>query len=252
MNILESKTLIATALMTLIGGIIGSFITSAYQAEESERIISKEVIQLVAEKVLEVRPVMLKAGTSEKNLNTVFQYKENSFLVRQMTRYISDNYPGINFNALNSALVSLERRYSYAQIYKYNGLASIVCESLTLRDKPNHSTPDQITINGNSKCPDKSMEGVQISLIKMDLNNHRARLKFENDDKNVICRDRSVCEFWLDVGDRLESTPYETLVLIEYIGMNDAYNGDSPLVSFSIVRRINESVYANKASNPTP
>jgi hypothetical protein len=223
--------------MTLIGGSIGSFITSAYQAEESTRIINNEVIKLVTEKVLDGRPVMLKADAGEDNLNKVFQYKENAFLVRQMTRYISDNYENINFKALNSALVSLERRYSYAQIYKYNGLASIVCEGLTLLYNQDELNPDKITISGNSKCPDKNMEGITISLKRIDLENHRAKLKFENDERNVICRENKYCEFWLDVGDRLESTPYKTLVLIEYIGMNDPYNDENPMVSFSIVRR---------------
>ncbi|WP_448248441.1 hypothetical protein [Thalassotalea agariperforans] len=237
MNLLESKTVIMVTLMTLIGGIIGSFITSTYQAAESKRIINNEVIKLVAEKVLDGRPVMLKDGAGEDNLNKVFQYKENAFLVRQMTRYISDNYQDINFKALNSALVSLERRYSYAQIYKYNGLAAIICESLTLRDNQDELNPDQITISGNAKCPNQNMEGVTISLIKMDLANHRAKLKFENDNQNIICREKEFCEFWLDVGDRLESTPYKTLVLIEYIGMNDPYNEQNPMLSFSIVRR---------------
>ena len=159
---------------------------------------------------------MLKTGASEENLNTVFQYKENAFLVRQMTRYISDNYPSINFKALNSALVSLERRYSYAQIYKYNALASIICESLTLRDSPDDSTTgnsplNQIIISENSKCPDKNMEGVKISLLKMDLKNHRVRLQFDDDQNNVICRENNECKFWLDVGDRLESTRTERL-----------------------------------------
>ena len=65
--------------MTLIGGGIGSFITSIYKAEESTRAINNEVIKLLTEKVLEGRPVMLKAETSEANLNRVFQYKENAF-----------------------------------------------------------------------------------------------------------------------------------------------------------------------------
>lgn len=239
MNLLESKTLVAVALMTLIGGIIGSFITSTYQSEESARIINNEIIKLVAEKVLDGRPVMLKPEASEENLNRVFQYKENAFLVRQMIHYISDNYRSIDFKTLNSALVSLERRYSYAQIYKYNELASIMCESLTLRDYQDESNQDYIIINGNAKCPNKDMEGIKISLIKMDLFNHRARLKFESDQKNIVCKENKSCEFWIDVGDRLESTPYKTLVLIEYIGMNDAYNDENPIVSFSIIRRNN-------------
>ena len=223
--------------MTLIGGGIGSFITSIYKAEESTRAINNEVIKLLTEKVLEGRPVMLKAETSEANLNRVFQYKENAFLIRQITRYISDNYKSINFNPLNSALASLERRFSYAQIYKYNGLASIICESITLYGNPSESNQDRITINGSSKCPIKHMNDVLITLKKLDLNNHRARISFENDKKNIVCRREFACEFWVDVGDRLESTPYKTLVLIEYIGMNDAYGGTEPIVSFSIVRR---------------
>ena len=237
MNLLESKTLIAIAIMTLLGGVIGSFVTSIYRAEESTRIINNEVVKLLAEKVLEGRPVMLKAETSEENLNRVFQYKENSFLVRQMTRYISDNYNTINFNSLNSALVSLERRYSYAQIYKYYGLASIICESITLHENKTERNLDRIVINGSSKCKNNNINGVLISLKKLDLNNHRARISFDNDKNNIICRKKTACEFWVDVGDRLESTPYKTLVLIEYIGMNDAFGETDPIVTISIVRR---------------
>ena len=223
--------------MTLIGGGVGSFVTSTYKAQESTRAINNEVIKLLTEKILEGRPVMLKAETSEENLNRVFQYKENAFLIRQITHYISDNYNTINFDSLNSALTSLERRYSYAQIYKYNGLATIICESITLHENQSGAPQDHIIINNSSKCPNDNMNGVLITLQKLDLNNQRARISFENDKNNVVCRRKTDCEFWVDVGDRLESTPYKTLVLIEYIGMNEAYSGTDPIVTFSIVLR---------------
>ncbi|OUR83826.1 hypothetical protein A9Q75_04170 [Colwellia psychrerythraea] len=224
------------AIITLIGGIAAAVVTSIYQDEVSKREISLRTISLLAQDLLQAKPIILSSESGPEHLNRILQHKEAAFLAKGLTQHLKDNHKGMDFKILRSSLSSVERRYSYAQLYQTAKVASIICENLTWDGE---SKP--IWISGRlSKCKSSLLDGIILSVKKIDPNNFRFHIDVSNDKGGAFCLgEDDFCDFWIDLGDRLESTSYKYLILAEYIGYEDIYNQKIPMVTFSVVLRKN-------------
>lgn len=232
----ELKVTVLVAVLTVSGGLVGALITSLVQNEASKRVINLQVVDFLAKEFLKEKSLMLQSGKmSSKDLNGILQHKETAFIARQLTEHLTANHDYVDFRALEAALSGIERRYSYAQLYQEAGLAEVLCENLELGAG---DWPVQIT-NQLSKCGNTELEGLIIELIEIDQPNYRFQLALSNDRNRNMCRNRAgACKFWIDLGDRIESTPYQYLILAEYIGYKDPYDRTTPVAVFSIVKRI--------------
>ena len=103
-----------------------------------------------------------------------------------------------------------------------------------------------------SKCESSELDDLMLSIAqddqcdapdnncmpKIDTENYRFNLSVTNDQGRKICKGQNdFCSFWIDLGDRLESTPYEFLILAEYIGFTDVFHKKDKVVTFSIIQR---------------
>lgn len=233
----EIKFTLLVTVFTVMGGILGTLITSKYQNEVSKREVNTEIVKLLSNKLLKEQPVIMSKDMNIENINGMFQYKEKSFLIRQLTNHLKDNYDYLDFRALSAALSSVERRYSYAKIYEAAGAAKIICENLELAEFNNTI---QVSQNIN-KCVASELDGLSIHLIQTDVKNYRFKLRLDSEEDNPVCNGRQ-CDIWVDLGERLESTAYEYLFLAEYVGMSDPYGDKEPVAAFSIVKRISNTI----------
>lgn len=237
---------VLVAIITLIGGITAAVVTSIYQDEVSKREISLRTISLLAQDLLQEKPIILSGESGPEQLNSILQHKEAAFLAKGLTQHLKDNHKGMDFKILRSALSSVERRYSYAQLYQTAKVASIICENLTLNDES-----EPIWISGRlSKCKPSLLDGIVLSVIKIEPNNFRFHIDVSNDKGGAFCLgEKDNCDFWIDLGDRLESTSYKYLILMEYIGYEKVYEQENPMVTFSLVLRENPVIdYPKSAS----
>ena len=228
------KSAVYVAIITLLGGIVAAVVTSIYQDEVSKREISLRTISLLAQDLLQKKPIILNSESGYDQLNSILQHKEAAFLAKGLTQHLKDNHKGMDFRILRAVLSSVERRYSYAQLYQTAKVASIICENLTMKGESG-----AIFISGSlSKCRSSLLDGIELSVIEIDQNNFRFRVSISNDKGGAFCLgDTDDCKFWIDLGDRLESTSYKYLILAEYIGYEDVYNQKVPIVAFSVVLR---------------
>ena len=226
---------IYVAIITLIGGIAAAVVTSIYQDEVSKRELGLRTISLLAQDLLIEKPIILGKSQNPEQLNSVLRHKEMAFLAKGLTQHLDDNYSGMDFNTLRATLSSVERRYSYAQLYQAANAAEIICENIVF---DLNSRVLQIS-ERLTKCKSSGLDNALLSVTKIDLDNFRFELEVTNDKNGLFCKGvDDFCSFWIDAGDRLESTAYEYLVLSEYIGYKNVYKKEIPLVSFSIIKRI--------------
>jgi len=238
-SILGIKTASIVAILSIICGLVGALLTSTLQNEVSKREINLKTVSFIAKDFLKEKPIILTKNLTKHELDGLIQHKETAFLARELTKHLKKNHEYIDFRTLQTALSSIERRYSYAQIYQAAGQSSVVCENLVLKQKDRSF---QITSHV-SKCGSSDLDGIILKLLEIDILNYRFQIQISNDQKHLICKgEPDSCVFWIDLGDRLESTPYQYLFIAEYIGHTDVYNQQEPIVAFSILERTNEVV----------
>lgn len=232
----ENKNTLIVTLLTIFGGLVGAFITSLYQDEVSKRLINAQVIELLSDKLINQATPLLNDKNDRKQLNKVFQSKENALLIRQVAKHIEMNYDFIDFGHIATALSAIERRHSYARLYEASGQAKTICENIILFWEEKDSQPYEV--NGDrSKCESSKLDGIQLKLTQFDLQNYRFEVTILPNEEKVMCNNDEGCAFWVDLGDRLESTSYQYLVLAEFVGYADTFKKLEPIVALSIIKR---------------
>ena len=231
------KTVIIITIITVIGGFVGGLLTSSLHDKVSKREISLKMVNFIAKDFLKEKPIILEKNPDKKEIDKLIQHKETAFLARELTQHLMENHEYIDFRTLQAALSSIERRYSYAQIYQAANQCSIVCENLILEKNKALQITSQL-----SKCGSSELEGIILKLLEIDMNNCRFKIQVYNDQDHLICERKTDCFFWIDLGDRLESTSYKYLFLAEYIGYEDVYDQKKPIVACSVLKRTNEVI----------
>lgn len=247
-DLISSKFLrvIILILIFVVGsGSFGLWISSIYSDRIAKRDITARVVKIVSDKLLVSRSIPANIRkASDNELAILLAQKEHAFLVRKLIKFLENNYEDINFEHFLPALNSVETRYSFASIYEAADMVDILCENLYF----NNDRREIIIKKDLGKCKSEAvlfLDELKLELVDdIDVNNQTFRVKISNDHGGYLCypksRIKSGCSFPVDVTDRLENLPYESMIIAEYIGYSDPFSQKEPIVYFSIVKRKTE------------
>lgn len=219
----------------VIGGIVVAVVQldpfDAPSAAEKAEILSN-LDELVSAEGRFIR-LPQKIGSSE--LTEWLAHKSRASDLRRKLNSWRRNFNDIDFQEWETIIFRTDNRVSYTELYRRAGVVKPVCKSLEF--SPGGRA---LQISGDlRRCRSTLLDDVVMAVKSVGEDYSSVVIGVSNDQMHVICPLPSPdCEVQVDVGDRIASTDFQFVIVVEYVGPNVREKSDATLVTLSIAERI--------------